>query len=186
MTDTVTKTTSRSVRSNGLERAVSDQTFAQFAQAILTGLHESLVSFEAPAKTGETEAVHDMRVTSRRMRVALSNFAVCLPRDYRKGVRAGLSTLADTLGKVRDLDVMLEEMNRILPGQPVSRRSTIEKLKGRLRTRRKYHFKRLIEYLASAEYRSLKAQLKLISEKIDEVVHERNGEGAQSQKNSAA
>lgn len=186
MTDPVSKNSSRSGRSNGLERAVSDQTFAQFAETSLRGLHESLLSFEAPAKTGDTDAVHDMRVTSRRMRVALSNFAVCLPRDFRKGVRAGLSTLADTLGRVRDLDVMLEEVNRILPDQPVSRRPTIEKLKGRLRTRRRYHFKRLIEYLASAEYRALKSQLKLISEKIDEVVQEKNGEGAQSQKNSAA
>jgi len=186
VTDPAAKNSLRSARSNGLERAVSDQTFAQFAEAILKGLHESLMSFEAPAKTGDSDAVHDMRVTSRRMRVALSNFATCLPRDYRKEVRTGLSTLADTLGKVRDLDVMLEEINRILPDQPVSRRPTIEKLKGRVRTRRKFHFKRLIEYLASAEYRALKAQLKLIPLKIGEVVQEKHGEGSQSQKNSAA
>ena len=169
-----------------MERPVSDETLASFAASTLTGLNESLLSFEPTAKTGDVEAVHAMRVTSRRLRVALSNFAVCLPPDYRKGLRAGLSNLADTLGKVRDLDVMLEEINRILPAQPDSRRPTLEKLKGRVRTRRRFHFKRLTEYLGSTEYRALKTQLKLIPEKIEEVVHEANGKGTQSQENSAA
>ena len=186
MTNPAIKRRSKSSQGNGLERPVSEETFAQFAETILKDMHESLVSFEAPAKTGDIEAVHDMRVTSRRMRVAISNFAVCLPKDYRKELREGLSILADSLGKVRDLDVILEEMNRVASSQPASRKPTIEKLKGRLRTRRKFHFKRLMEYLASAEYRALKAQLKQMPEKIGEVVHEENGKGAQSQKNSAA
>jgi len=163
-----------------------DGTLAGFAAGALSELRESLLSFESPAMSGDVDAVHDMRVTSRRMRVALNNFASCLPREYRKELRTELSNLADALGKVRDLDVMNQEIGRILLDQPLSRKKTIEKLRARVRARRRFHFKRLTEYLTSEEYRTLKAHLRLIPEKINEAVQEAHGKGSQGQKNSAA
>jgi len=51
---------------------------------------------------GEVDAIHDMRVTIRRQRVALSNFASCLPHDVHRKLDVRLKNLAVALGRVRE------------------------------------------------------------------------------------
>ncbi len=106
----------------------STETLAEFAGRVLDSLCQTIVSFETGASTGDVEAVHAMRVSSRRLRAGLSNFAVCLSRDFRRSLRKEINTLADTLGRVRDLDVMIEALDQLQQEQPASRRATIVRM----------------------------------------------------------
>ena len=163
----------------------SSETFAQVAKRVLDSLGMTLLSFEKGAATGDVEAVHAMRVTTRRLRVGLSNFAVCFSKDFRRSLKRDINALADTLGRVRDLDVMVEALNKLQPEQPVSRRATIVRMRARLRTRRTFHAKRLSEYLRGEEYLNLKQLLSSIPAAIEAEV-ETNGQTIQSQKDNAA
>src|SRR5262249_22598989 len=96
-------------------RATSTQ---QFAVEVFNELLRSIMAQEEGARNGDVEAIHDMRVAIRRLRVALSNFACCLLPEDSLGVRLQLKALADALGKVRDLDVMIEALKKMLNERP--------------------------------------------------------------------
>lgn len=161
----------------------SSERLAQFAERALNALCQTLISFESGAATGDIDAVHDMRVSSRRLRVGLSNFAVCLPREFRRNLRKELNGLADTLGHVRDLDVMVEALDQLQLEQPVSRRATIVRMCERLRKRRRFYGKRLSNYLSGKDYSHLKELLSTIPAAVEA---EANGQTIQNQKNNAA
>ena len=55
----------------------------------------------------DIEALHEMRVACRRLRIAMAVFGDVLPDDLR-ALSAELGWVADALGQVRDLDVQLE------------------------------------------------------------------------------
>ena len=60
--------------------------------------------------TGDIERVHDMRVTTRRLRAALEIFEPCFPeRPYSDALRQ-VKRLADALGERRDRDVAIETL----------------------------------------------------------------------------
>jgi CHAD domain-containing protein len=64
--------------------------------------------FEAGARAGEVEAVHQMRVQTRRLRAILRLFAPKLEdAALVRSLRDRLRTLAGALGAVRDLDVRM-------------------------------------------------------------------------------
>ena len=79
----------------------------QLATQVFTDLHQTIISHESGSLAGDVDSVHDMRVAVRRLRVALSNFAVCVPKEDRKRLRLKLENLAEALGGVRDMDVMI-------------------------------------------------------------------------------
>jgi len=164
---------------------ISNETLAEFAARVLDSLSQTILSFETGALSGDVEAVHAMRVSTRRLRAGLGNFAVCLSRDFRRTLRKEIGTLADTLGRVRDLDVMIEALNQLQLEQPVSRRATIVRMRARLRTRRTFYLKRLSEYLRGEDYSHLKQLLSSIPAMIEEEV-EAYGQTVQSQKDNAA
>jgi len=70
-----------------------------------------------------------------------------------------LTLLADALGRVRDIDVMLESLTAIEQNLPATRRDMIADLGARLRRRRRYHQRRLGLYLRDEEYTHLKGSL---------------------------
>jgi len=72
----------------------------------------AMLDHEAGTRLGEDiEALHDMRVATRRMRAALDLFSGVLPADAQR-LREELGWLAGDLGAVRDLDVQLERLDR--------------------------------------------------------------------------
>jgi CHAD domain-containing protein len=58
------------------------------------------------------EALHDMRVATRRLRAALEVFAPCFPPDPYRRALADVKRLADALGERRDRDVQIEWLER--------------------------------------------------------------------------
>ena len=63
----------------------------------------------------DIEALHDMRVASRRLRTAMAVFGDVLPRDLL-ALGDELGWVADALGEVRDLDVLLQWLRPLTSG----------------------------------------------------------------------
>jgi CHAD domain-containing protein len=137
----------------------SSETLAELATRVFDQLHRMLPSYESGALRGDQEAIHDMRVTARKLRVAMSNFAPCLSVELRRRTMSQLTLLADALGRVRDIDVMLESLTAIEESLPRTRRDMIADLGARLRRRRRYHQRRLGLYLRGEDYANLKRSL---------------------------
>ncbi|HKX33552.1 MAG TPA: CHAD domain-containing protein [Blastocatellia bacterium] len=130
----------------------------QFAGEVFTSLHRLIIAEEIGASEGEVEAIHDMRVAIRRLRVALGNFSGCLPREDSRRIRAQLETLADALGGVRDLDVMIEYLKDLLTDRPPSDSPAIKSLIRRLQGRRRRQYLKLIDYLGGEAYADFKRE----------------------------
>ena len=130
----------------------------QLAAQIFTDLHQTIISHESGSSVGDVESVHDMRVAVRRLRVALSNFAVCVPKEDRKRLRLKLENLADALGGVRDMDVMIVALKTSPTPRPDQEKSAFSALIGRLRARRRSRLRTLMKYLGGEEYVEFKRE----------------------------
>ncbi len=130
----------------------------QLAKRTFAELHQSIVSREAGSLAGDVEAIHDMRVAIRRLRVALSNFAVCALKEDRKRLRERLENLAGALGGVRDLDVMIAALKSHLPNRSEEERAALSALIRRLRARRRLRLRVLVNYLRGEEYAGFKRE----------------------------
>lgn len=138
--------------------APAPESVEQLAKQVFTELHQTIIVNESGSLDGGVEAVHDMRVAARRLRVALSNFAACVPRQDRKRLRARLENLADALGGVRDLDVMIGAMKTSLPFRSNEEKFAISAMIRRLRARRRLRLRALINYLRGEEYAVFKRE----------------------------
>jgi CHAD domain-containing protein len=106
----VTRLLPRSLPDLGGTDVRDDMTIGEVAFASMRRRFADLLRYESGVRVGEDpEAVHDMRVASRRLRAALALFAPYVPA---RGVRLGaeLKWVADALGEVRDLDVQLLQL----------------------------------------------------------------------------
>jgi CHAD domain-containing protein len=76
---------------------------------------QSLVAHQPQHSTApKTEGVHQMRIATRRLRVALRLFGHMLPRPQRRELKHELRWFARALGTVRDLDVHAENFRSYL------------------------------------------------------------------------
>ncbi|MGH9754456.1 MAG: CHAD domain-containing protein [Blastocatellia bacterium] len=130
----------------------------QLARRVFADLHRTIIFHESGSLAGDVESVHDMRVTVRRLRVALSNFAVCVAKEDRKRLRASLENLADALGGVRDMDVMIAALKTSPMPRPDQGKSAVSALIGRLRARRRLRLRTLRNYLGGEEYADFKRE----------------------------
>src|SRR5271165_5263601 len=90
--------------------------FKTAAGKILWTRFEELLSFrEQVLKPASAEAsvlaIHDMRVASRRLRAALEVFVDVFPKNAHGVMLGTIKDLADGLGEVRDIDVMVERLS---------------------------------------------------------------------------
>jgi CHAD domain-containing protein len=127
----------------------------ELARAVLEELRETLLSFETAARQGDVDAIHEMRVTVRRLRVAVANFRSCLAGENRSLLGDRLTELAEHLGAVRDFDVLMDELTEALSQCPVSDRRYLRAMIKRLRDRRRRRLQRLIRLLDSSPLSSL-------------------------------
>jgi triphosphatase len=126
----------------------------QFAAGVIIELYQSIIAQEQGAISGDIEAIHDMRVAIRRLRVALSNFASTLSREDRRRLQSRLKQLAEPLGEVRDFDVMIEALESSRTVNP--REAAIKSVIGRLRERRRRRLRKLVGYLRGEEFADFK------------------------------
>ncbi|MGE0882638.1 MAG: CHAD domain-containing protein [Blastocatellales bacterium] len=140
----------------------------QFARKLFYELQQAILGHESQAMNGNVEAIHDMRVGIRRLRVALSNFAVCLSKSDRHRLQTNLKNLADALGGVRDLDVMIEALKDSQKNQLKEDKIVIGALIRRLQRRRHRQLQRLTAYLDGEEYSAFRGEFSGCGEELDE------------------
>jgi len=133
----------------------ADEPLADAGRKILRFHYERMRASEAGTLEGQDiEALHRMRVATRRQRAA---FRIVAPQFRRKaiaGFREELKTAAARLGGVRDLDVLIEAAERhrasLGPADAKAFRPVLDDWWERRRAARD----ELVTYLSAAEYRS--------------------------------
>ncbi len=132
-----------------------EMTAGEVAYAVLRKQFGVLRANEPGTRLGEDiEALHDMRVATRRLRAAMAAFRpVLTPRVQR--FRDQLGWVAAALGEVRDLDVQLERMHEWRANFPPERAAALESVEEILNTRRKAARKRMLTVLDSRRYERL-------------------------------
>ena len=92
-----------------------DETLEICARQIIVNYFREMMSYKAGAKAGaDIEFVHEMRVTSRRLRAAMDNFADCFPKKSFKKHYKKIRAITRTMGAVRDLDVLIVRFQKEL------------------------------------------------------------------------
>lgn len=85
-------------------------TVSEALAEILCHDFQAMLSWEEQARSwDDTEGVHQMRVSSRRMRAALSAFRTAVPKTVSQPWSDELRWIANQLGPARDLDVLIDE-----------------------------------------------------------------------------
>jgi len=129
-----------------------EQTAAQTAFAILRKQFAAFLANEAGTRLGDDiEALHDMRVASRRLRAAMSAFEPYLPSRMHP-LRDQLGWVASALGAVRDIDVQLERMPEWREGFTPEQVAAVDAIEAILRSRREAARKRMLAVLDSRRY----------------------------------
>jgi triphosphatase len=100
----------------------------------------------------DPEAVHDMRVATRRLRAALHAFEAGVPGRLRSKIGRDLKWLGRALGRVRDLDVLLQNLDDCAATLPAARRRGIEPYRRHLQTQRAECHRQLLATLDSPRY----------------------------------
>jgi inorganic triphosphatase YgiF len=111
-------------------------------------------------RTGEDpEALHDMRVATRRLRAALRIFAAGMPTRLQTRMTAELQWLGGLLGGVRDLDVQLAKLDAFTAAAPAGFRPALGCLHDYLDSERSRHRAAMLAGLDTARYFRLLIQL---------------------------
>ena len=110
-----------------------DETLEACARQIIVNYFHQMMSYKEGAKAGsDIEFVHEMRVTSRRLRAAMDNFADCFPEKSFKKHYKKVKSITRTLGAVRDLDVLIarfeKELGTLSEAEQTDMRRLIEHL----------------------------------------------------------
>ena len=104
-------------------------------------------------RTGEgPEALHDMRVASRRLRAAVGHFRRGIAEPTRERLARELRWLGALLGTVRDLDVQRERLERSAALRPARERRVLARLTAALADERRSARQRLLAGLQSRRY----------------------------------
>ena len=105
---------SRDQPSSGLRpKHAGDRVHAHLREQV-----DELVARDRGARADAPDAVHKMRVATRRLRSALATFRPLLDRTRTDPLRAELTWLATALGAARDAEVMRDRIVAELRGQP--------------------------------------------------------------------
>ncbi|WP_104104989.1 CHAD domain-containing protein [Arthrobacter sp. 08Y14] len=87
-------------------------------QAYLHGQFLTMLGEDPRMRANETDAVHKMRVSTRRMRSALASYRTFLSPEPAREVRDELKWLAGILGAARDAQVMRARLQDLVADQP--------------------------------------------------------------------
>lgn len=116
-----------------------DETLEICARRIIVSYFHKMMFYKEGAKEGiDIEFVHDMRVTSRRLRAAMDNFADCFPKGspFKKHYKK-IKAITRTMGAVRDLDVLIARFQNELTNLTAVEQTGIRELVAHLQRERK-------------------------------------------------
>ena len=99
----------------------------------------------------KSEAVHDLRVASRRLRAAMDVAVDCFPARWYRPLHRTAQRLTRALGDVRDLDVLLEALVVARDQATEAERPGVDHLIAKIRRKRKKARKKLVAFLEDLE-----------------------------------
>src|ERR1041384_673008 len=117
----------------------------------LYGFHETALDWSDP------EGVHSMRVASRRLRSALRDFTPYLRKRALSGVLKELKDIADALGEVRDQDVAIMALEKIVHHAPAELSPALQQFIGARREIRDRAREELKATLEQTELKTLES-----------------------------
>jgi CHAD domain-containing protein len=131
-----------------------DDTLAEAGRKVLRMQLLRMLAAEPGARLGEgAEGVHKMRVATRRMRAAWRVFDGAYPPRVARRYVAELREVAQALGTVRDLDVMLERLAAYRAGLASEEaKAALEPLVAEWRANRAAARRELLDLLQGAAY----------------------------------
>jgi exopolyphosphatase/pppGpp-phosphohydrolase len=138
-----------------------EQSFAQFGRRLLRKRAKKFLDWSGKVLQHEdVEAVHKMRVASRRLRAALDAYETCSkPKPFKKAYRR-VKELADSLGSERDTDVMLQSLHSRLQQAPVEQQAGIQWFIDRLDVYHQQRQKDLDDALQTLDQDALRQEIK--------------------------
>ncbi|MCB0193133.1 MAG: CHAD domain-containing protein [Anaerolineae bacterium] len=132
-------------------------TMAEAGRKVLAFYFESMVEHEPGTRLGEDiEALHDMRVATRRMRATFNVFGDAYKPKVIKPLLEGLKQTGRALGPVRDLDVFLEKLQHYHEALSEEGKQNLQPLIDILQTRRNKARRKMMKHLDSSAYRKFK------------------------------
>ncbi len=144
--------------SNG---AAYEETFVSAGQHMLRERLKKFLEWpDEVLKHEDIEAVHRMRVASRRMRAALDAYEFCCEPKAFKRVYRTIKGAADTLGAARDTDVMLQELRTQLEHMTADAQYGAQWLIDRLQEFRPEKQHALEDFLLALDQDTLEQQVK--------------------------
>jgi CHAD domain-containing protein len=146
----------------------ADDSMAQAATKVLRYHFQAMLDHERGTREGQDiEALHAMRVATRRMRSALRLFGPFLQTPYLDHCNAGLKRAGRALGKVRDMDVASTRAHAYLTTLPAEQQGDLDDLLADWDARRTAGRRLLLRYLDSQSYQVLLANMRRLIESLE-------------------
>ncbi len=140
----------------GLE---ADDPAVEAARKVLGFHFQRMVYHEPGTRMGEdVEALHDMRVATRRMRAAFRLFGDYLDMEELAPIAKGLRRTGRILGAVRDLDVFWLKTQRYLESLPPGQTADLDPLQAAWKAQRAQRREEMLAYLESDRYARFKEE----------------------------
>jgi exopolyphosphatase/pppGpp-phosphohydrolase len=139
---------------------LSNQTFAQSGQNELAKRVQKFLSWQGDVlKNEDVEAVHKMRVASRRLRATMDAYeAASKQKPFQQSYKC-VKKAADLLGAARDTDVMLQDVDKELEHAPLEEKAGLQWFHDRLSTYRKQEQQNLEAFLQNFDNKAFKQQI---------------------------
>jgi CHAD domain-containing protein len=135
-----------------------EDTMAEAGRKILLSDFVTMLKNEAGSRTGnDIENVHNMRVATRRLRSAFRLLGGYYKKKPVRPYTQQLKQIARLLGAVRDLDVMINDLNQACIAMDENTRAGFQNTLEKLDRKRQRARNRLVEYLDSDDYREFVA-----------------------------
>jgi CHAD domain-containing protein len=132
-------------------------TLAEAGRKTWLYLFSEMVDKEGPTKSGkDIEDLHDMRVATRRMRSAFDIYGQAFKKKAMKKHLAGLRSAGKALGRVRDMDVLLGNLDQYILTLDDARREGLRPLVDAWQAEREDGRQALLAHFNSLEYQKFK------------------------------
>ena len=136
------------------------ETFAHSGRRLLLDRTEKLLEWRDDVlKHDDIEAVHKMRVASRRLRAILDAYeAICAPQPFKE-VYKETKKIADILGNARDTDVMIQNLHVQMQHVSAEEQAGIQWLIDRLQEYREKHQRALETFFKKFDEHTFKQKI---------------------------
>ena len=111
-----------------IKKLQKKQSFKRTSQIVLMNrLNTTIKVIKKYLSDSSVENLHSMRIAIRRLRYGMEIFLACFERKFYLMIYDEIVQLQDKSGEVRDIDVLLENINRFKSEKSINNYANIEK-----------------------------------------------------------